>query len=193
MRLTRDGVPVLLHDDTLKRLWRIDRPLAALTLADVRELTGPQGVPTLREALEAAGPRRVMIDLPGRPPGPCAPWSAPSATAGAADRVYYCSGAPAMLLVRAEDPAAELALTWTTLAPARPALLAALAPRWLNYRFGLVSGALADRVHRDGLLVSAWTADTRRTMRRLIDAGVDSVTTNRVDALVSVRSAPSTG
>lgn len=94
-----------------------------------------------------------------------------------------------MLLVRAEDPAAELALTWTTLAPARPALLAGLAPRWLNYRFGLVGRALADRVHRDGLLVSAWTADTRRTMRRLIDAGVDSVTTNRVDALVSVRSA----
>lgn len=81
VRLTRDGVPVLLHDDTLKRLWRVDRPLAALTLADVRELTGPQGVPTLREALEAAGPHRVMIDLPGPPPGPCAPWSAPSATA----------------------------------------------------------------------------------------------------------------
>ncbi|WP_226962428.1 MULTISPECIES: glycerophosphodiester phosphodiesterase [unclassified Streptomyces] len=189
VRLTRDGVPVLLHDDTLKRLWRVDRPLAALTLADVRELTGPQGVPTLREALEAVGPHRVMIDLPGATARSVRAVVGTVRDCGAADRVYYCSGAPAMLLVRAEDPAAELALTWTTLAPARPALLADLAPRWLNYRFGLVGRALADRVHRDGLLVSAWTADTRRTMRRLIDAGVDSVTTNRVDALVSVRSA----
>lgn len=27
VRLTRDGVPVLLHDETLKRLWQHDRPL----------------------------------------------------------------------------------------------------------------------------------------------------------------------
>ena len=59
-------------------------------------------------------------------------------------------------------------------------------PRWLNYRFGLLGRELTDRVHRDGLLVSAWTADTRRTMRRLIGYGVDSITTNRVDALHGV-------
>ena len=35
----------------------------------------------------------------------------------------------------------------------------------------------------DGLLVSAWTVDTRRTMRRLLAFGVDSITTNRIDAL----------
>lgn len=190
VRLTRDGVPVLLHDDTLKRLWRIDRPLAALTLADVRELTGPAGVPTLREALEAAGRHRVMLDLPGAHEQAVRAVVGTVHDCGAADRVYYCSGASAMLLVRAADPAAELALTWTTLAPARPALVAALRPRWLNYRFGLVSRALADRVHRDGLLVSAWTADTRRSMRRLVAHGVDSITTNRVDALNSVLSAP---
>jgi glycerophosphoryl diester phosphodiesterase len=33
------------------------------------------------------------------------------------------------------------------------------------------------------LLVTAWTVDTRRTMRRLRDLGVDAITTNRVDAL----------
>ena len=41
-------------------------------------------------------------------------------------------------------------------------------------------------MHRDGMLVSAWTADTRRTMRRLIGSGVDAITTNRVDTLASV-------
>ncbi|MCQ0023468.1 glycerophosphodiester phosphodiesterase [Streptomyces somaliensis DSM 40738] len=186
VRLTRDGVPVLLHDDTLRRLWRVDRPLAALGLAEVRELTGPEGVPTLHEALAAAAPHRVMIDLPGATEASVRAVLGAVRECGAEERVYYCSGASAMLLVRAAAPAAEIALTWTTLAPVRPVLLDALSPRWLNYRFGLVGGALADRAHRDGLLVSAWTADTRRTMRRLIADGVDSITTNRVDALGAV-------
>ncbi|MET9427701.1 MULTISPECIES: glycerophosphodiester phosphodiesterase [unclassified Streptomyces] len=191
VRLTRDGVPVLLHDDTLKRLWGVDRPLDRLTLAEVRELTGAEGVPTLAEALDAiGGGHRVMIDLPGATEAAVRTIVGTVHDCGAAERVYYCAGAAAMLPVRAADPAAEIALTWTTLAPPRPVLLDAVAPRWLNYRFGLVSRALTERVHRDGLLVSAWTADTRRTMRRLVACGVDSITTNRVDTLVSVLRGP---
>jgi glycerophosphoryl diester phosphodiesterase len=96
-----------------------------------------------------------------------------------------------MLAVRAADPAAEIALTWTTLAPPRPALLEAIRPRWLNYRFSLVDRDIAARVHRDGHLLSTWTPDTRRSMRRLLDAGVDSITTNRIDTLCSLRQVPS--
>ncbi|GAA2517577.1 glycerophosphodiester phosphodiesterase [Streptomyces gobitricini] len=186
VRLTRDGVPVLLHDDSLKRLWGVDRPLAQVTLDRLRALTGPEGVPTLREALDAVGDRRVMIDLPGATERSVRAVVGTVRECGADDRVYYCSSAAAMLLVRAAAPGAEIALTWTTLAPPRPVLLEAVAPRWLNYRFGLVGRALTERAHRDGLLVSAWTADTRRTMRRLIADGVDSITTNRVDALSAV-------
>ena len=54
VRLTRDGVPVLLHDSTLKRLWDHDRPLAALSSDEVRG-SPAGGVPTLAEALEATG------------------------------------------------------------------------------------------------------------------------------------------
>jgi glycerophosphoryl diester phosphodiesterase len=187
VRLTRDGVPVLLHDHTLKRLWEHDRPLLSLSWDEVRGLTGG-GVPTLAEALAATDGSRVMLDLPGTPEVRAARRVVDVVReCGAADRVYYCAGAPAMLAVRAADPAAEIALTWTTLAPPRPALLAAVRPRWLNYRFGLVDRALADRVHAGGHLLSVWTPDTRRSMRRLIALGVDSITTNRVDALRALR------
>ncbi|MEV7140147.1 glycerophosphodiester phosphodiesterase [Streptomyces tauricus] len=183
VRLTRDGVPVLLHDDTLKRLWERDRPLRSLSADEVRGLTSG-GIPTLEEALKATDEGRLMVDLPG-------PADARAVRRiigviqdfGAEERVYYCAGAAAMLAVRAADPVAEIALTWTSLAPPRPALLDAIRPRWLNYRFGLVNGDLVDRVHKDGYLVSVWTPDTRRSMRRLLDAGVDSITTNRVDTL----------
>ncbi|MGW1598765.1 glycerophosphodiester phosphodiesterase [Streptomyces sp. NPDC002343] len=188
VRLTRDGVPVLLHDETLRRLWEVDRPLGALSAEELRGLTAG-GVPTLAEALAATGDSRVMVDL-------CGPVGRRTVArtldvvrqSGARDRVYYSAGAEAMLAVRAADPAAEIALTWTTLAPPRPALLAAVRPRWLNYRFSLVDRDLAARVHRDGCLLSVWTPDTRRSMSRLLDLGVDSVTTNRIDVLHALRS-----
>ncbi|MFI8325392.1 glycerophosphodiester phosphodiesterase [Streptomyces sp. NPDC085529] len=190
VRLTRDEVPVLLHDDTLKRLWGHDRALSSLTHEQLRELTHG-GVPTLRDALLAAGERRLMLDLPGGNEASVRKIVGAVREAGAGERVYYCAGAVAMLQVRAADPHAEIALTWTSLAPPRRVLLDAVRPKWLNYRFGLVGEALAERVHRDGLLVSAWTPDTRRTMRRLIANGVDSLTTNRVDVLAAVlRKAP---
>ncbi|MDX3578906.1 MULTISPECIES: glycerophosphodiester phosphodiesterase [unclassified Streptomyces] len=187
VRLTRDGVPVLLHDATLKRLWAQDRPLASLSAAEVRGLTAG-AVPTLGEALAATEGSRVMLDLPGtREVGAARRIVDAVREAGAADRVYYCAGPVAMLAVRAADPSAEIALTCTSLAPPRPALLAAVGPRWLNYRFSLVDRELAARVHRDGRLLSVWTPDTRRSLRRLIGLGVDSITTNRIDLLAALR------
>ncbi|MEG8280506.1 glycerophosphodiester phosphodiesterase [Streptomyces sp. AHA2] len=187
VRLTRDGVPVLLHDATLKRLWEHERPLHALSADEVRGLTGG-GVPALAEALAATGGHRVLIDLPGSPDVRAVRRVMDVVReSGAADRVYYCAGADAMLAVRAADPAAEIALTWTTLAPPRPVLLDAIRPRWLNYRFPLVDRLLAERVHAGGHLLSVWTPDTRRSMRRVLEAGVDSITTNRVDVLRAVR------
>lgn len=187
VRLTRDGVPVLLHDATLTRLWELDRPLSALSADEVRGVT-EGGVPTLAQALAATEGSRVMADLPGLSDPLAARRIVDVVRAcDAQDRVYYCADAPAMLAVRAADPSAEIALTRTTLAPPRPALLAVVKPRWLNYRFSLVDRALAARVHRNGYLLSVWTPDTRRSMRRLIDLGVDSITTNRVDVLCALR------
>ncbi|MGW5199546.1 glycerophosphodiester phosphodiesterase [Streptomyces spiralis] len=187
VRLTRDGVPVLLHDESLKRLWGHDRPLRSLSAEEVRALTAGR-VPTLVDALAATDGSRVMLDLPGAA-GPRTVREIVGVVheCGAQDRVYYCAGAGAMLAVRAADPSAEIALTWTTLAPPRSGLLDAVRPRWLNYRFGLVDRELAARVHRDGHLLSVWTPDTRRSLRRLVALGVDSITTNRIDVLCALR------
>ncbi|MEX1654638.1 glycerophosphodiester phosphodiesterase [Streptomyces pseudovenezuelae] len=187
VRLTRDGVPVLLHDHTLKRLWAHDRPLLSLSADEVRGLTDG-GIPTLAQALEATDGHRLMLDLPGTREVRVARRVVDVVReCGARDRVYYCADATAMLAVREADPSAEIALTWTSLAPPRPALLNAVKPRWLNYRFGLMDRELADRIHADGYLISVWTPDTRRSMRRLAAAGVDSITTNRVDMLCALR------
>ncbi|MBB5936029.1 glycerophosphodiester phosphodiesterase [Streptomyces zagrosensis] len=187
VRVTRDNVPVLLHDATLKRLWGHDRPLADLTADEVWAVTGG-GVPTLRDTLiemtKDTHTARTMIDLPAVSAVPAV--LATVRDADAMERVYYCGNLAALRAVRRADVDAEIAFTWTTLAPPHPELVAELRPRWLNYRFGIVSSALVERAHADGMLVSAWTADTKRTMRRLLRAGVDGITTNRISALCTL-------
>ncbi|WP_030674135.1 glycerophosphodiester phosphodiesterase [Streptomyces rimosus] len=180
VRLTADRVPVLLHDSTLERLWGHDRRLASLTYAQVDEVTAG-GVPTLRDALALTAKypsARALIDLPD--PAAASAAVAEVRESGAGPRAYYCGGGLSMLAVRDADPAAEIALSWCRTAPPRPELLARVRPRWLNYHFGLVTTGLVERAHADGYLFAAWTADLPRTARRLRQAGVDAVTTNRV-------------
>jgi glycerophosphoryl diester phosphodiesterase len=182
VRLTGDGVPVLLHDSTLERLWGHPRALADVTAARLAELTGG-GVPTLGEALEATA-CRLQLDLPGATPAAVRAMVGVVRDCGASERVYWTGAPSTMLAVRAAEPGAEIAMTWKTVAPPLPSLLAAVRPRWVNYRFALATPEVIARGHRDGVLVSAWTVDTGRTMRRLVRSGIDALTTNRIDVLV---------
>ncbi|WP_377267364.1 glycerophosphodiester phosphodiesterase [Peterkaempfera sp. SMS 1(5)a] len=193
VRLTRDGVPVLLHDPTLRRLWGLNRPLAELTAADLRGLGGhgaPHQVPTLAEALEAVAtaPRNpagraplLMIDLDDA--APVAATCAEVRRLGAADRVAYCGPPSAMFAVRDHEPTAEVSVTWRTPRTPPQALLAELRPQLLNLPFGLVTPALVEQARHTGLQVSAWTVDVRRTMARVLRTGVVSLTTNRIGVL----------
>ncbi|MGP3968603.1 glycerophosphodiester phosphodiesterase [Streptomyces sp. 6N223] len=178
VRTTRDGVPVVLHDPTLRRLWGYDRPVAELTARQVAVATGGW-VPTLAEALAVTAPVRTLIDLPE--PSPSAARAAVAAVrgAGAAGRVYYCGDAAALRAVRSAEESAEIALTWKRACRPRASLLAELRPRWLNYRFGLIDRPTVELARAGGYWISAWTADSPPAMRRLLRLGVDAITTNR--------------
>lgn len=190
VRVTLDGVPVLLHDPSLERLWGHPQAVSGLTSDEVFKLSGGE-LPTLQDALaelrrHAHG--RMLLDLTGA--DQAAPALDAVRAAGAQERVYYCGGATAMRALREADAAAEIALTWKTSAWPASALLAAVAPRWLNLRFGLVDPPTVAYARERGLLVAAWTADRPRSMRRLLALGVDSVTTNRLAALQRLTGPP---
>lgn len=83
VRLTSDGVPVLLHDTTLNRLWGLDQPISGTHSEEVRRL----GVPTLGEALrilKAAADDRFDHLAPGRASGRVGASSARRANFGVA-------------------------------------------------------------------------------------------------------------
>ncbi|MEU9130474.1 glycerophosphodiester phosphodiesterase [Kitasatospora sp. NPDC048540] len=188
VQLTRDGVPVLLHDPTLERHWGDPRAVARLTLDQLADLGSPGlRVPTLTEVLKAtdgipAG--RLLIDLDTAGPA-AATWEAVTAF-GAEDRVAFCGPVTAMLAIRELAPAAEVALTWKQPTLPVSALLADLRPYAINPPFGLVDEGFTAAAHGAGLTVSTWTVDLRRTMRRMLRAGVDSLTSNRPALLRSV-------
>ncbi|MDT0308174.1 glycerophosphodiester phosphodiesterase [Streptomyces sp. DSM 44917] len=182
VRLAADGVPVVVHDATLKRLWGHPAPVASLTSREIAALTAGR-VPELSAALAATAAVRTLIDLPERSPALARAAVAAVAEAGAGERVYWCGDPAALRAVRAADPGAEIALTWKRTGRPRPSLLAELRPAWLNYRFGLITSAVVERAGAEGYRVAAWTVDSPRAMRRLIGLGVAAITTNRPAAL----------
>ena len=108
VRLTRDGVPVLLHDATLKRLWGHPRAVAdARPPPSVAELTGG-GVPTLARRAGRGCGGRVRADAARpdrrRPGGGRGRGGGPR-RAVPRDRVYYCGGAAALRRCAPLDPA----------------------------------------------------------------------------------------
>ncbi|MGW4380492.1 glycerophosphodiester phosphodiesterase [Kitasatospora sp. NPDC004531] len=185
VQLTRDGVPVLLHDRTLERLWNDPRPINRVTAEQLAEVAAPGlRIPTLAEALTVVAQtegRQLLIDLDDAQPAAAA-WRTVS-DLGLTDRVAFCGPVIAMLAVRELAPRAEISLTWNRLQLPKQRLLDELRPSYLNPPFGLVDERLVATVHDAGLALATWTVDLRRTMRRMLDLGVDSLTSNRVALL----------
>ncbi|MFJ1755097.1 glycerophosphodiester phosphodiesterase [Kitasatospora sp. NPDC088134] len=185
VQLTKDGVPVLLHDRTLERLWNDPRPIARVTADQLEEVATPGlRIATLAEALAAVAAvegRQLLIDLDDAVPVAAA-WQVVR-DLGLASRVAFCGPVTAMLVVRELAPEAEISLTWNRLQLPKARLLDELRPSYLNPPFGLVDERLVAAVHEEGMGLATWTVDLRRTMRKMLGLGIDSLTSNRVSLL----------
>jgi len=69
VQLTKDGKPIIFHDDTLTRMCGVDRRVSELTLEEIKELRladSEYGVPTLEEFLACVdGKVPLLIELKG--------------------------------------------------------------------------------------------------------------------------------
>jgi hypothetical protein len=71
VRLTADGVPVVMHDHSALRTTGVDARIGDLTAAEITDLTlldSDEPVPTLSQALEAGG-TKLLFDLDVKTPG----------------------------------------------------------------------------------------------------------------------------
>jgi glycerophosphoryl diester phosphodiesterase len=152
VRFSADGEAMIVHDETLDRLFGVPRRVVELS---VTELAGI-GVPTLVEAL-AAMPATTLIDLELKEQPTDALFAALIAARGPeADGVVVSSFYPGVLrTVEERAPGWSRWLNTETLAEAEQALQ--LGCVGLSVAIDLLSDASISRWREAGLEIAAWT------------------------------------
>jgi len=197
LHLCADGLPVLLHDDTLDRTTNLAGPVRDVSLADLANADAGEGehVPSLGEVLDlVAGRIDVMCELKVATDHPEEGPDLLDATL-AVIRRHEAESWTALhsfdhdLVERACALAPEIDAAFIAM-PMGGAGLEALATRAAAHAVGALSlfhAALAPHAvevaRRHGLKVWAWTADTPADWDRLAGAGVDGIITNQPASL----------
>ncbi len=192
VRVTRDGVAVLLHDATLDRVSDRGGAVADLPWAEVaRARIGGEPVARLEDLLGSFPELRVNLDV--KTPSAVGPLVAAVRRAGALDRV--CVGSfheGSLAAVRAAlgpglctslGPREVLGLRLGTLRPGVGGC-AQVPPRLGPIR--VIDRRFLAAARRRGLPVHAWTINRPAEMHRLLDLGVDGIMTDDAPALRDV-------
>jgi glycerophosphoryl diester phosphodiesterase len=199
VRVTSDGVPVVMHDPDVSRTTAGHGLVHELTLDEVRAL----GVPTLEQALEClTGRAAADIELKNDryEPG-FEPTGTPAleATLDTLDRADFqmpvlVSSFDAETLrqsrkLRPDVPTGLLTSADTDAASALEAARNDEHPWVLPFVAQVLDAgaSFVEQVHAAGLHVGIWIADDPDMARTLYAMGVDAVATNDPRAIVSVR------
>ena len=216
LHATRDGVLVLIHDDTLERVSDGSGPVWEHTLAELKRLDAgyhfsPDGgrthtyrgqgvtVPTLEEVVEAFPQVRLNVEIKQEQP---------PVVAAVVDFIEKRGLHDRLLVASFRD---RLVREFRRLSGGRVATSAAQGEAmrfWLASRlrlerllsipydalqvparygsFTVVDRRFVEAAHGRGLAVHVWTVDEPGEMRRLLDVGVDGLMSDRPDVLLEV-------
>ncbi len=186
VRCSADGVPVLIHDETLDRTTDGSGPVSELAYAQLRALDAGdryaafagERIPSLREAIDlAAGRCLLVIEIKQR--GIAGPVVNELRRADAlASAMVWSFDAEMAAAVRRLEPRLPAALLALPPAGDAAALLEAALTRHLagvSLRYDGVDAALVRAARLRGLCVYAWTANDVQEQRRLTTCGVDAI------------------
>lgn len=196
VRMSSDGVPVVIHDATLKRTSTGKGPVHAKTLAELRRLDAGswfegrfsgEKIPTLDEVLKLGTRARLNIEIKsgGAPPAEIAAavWGRVQ-EAGLESRTLVSSfDADVLKAVRELDAQAPLGFPWQSglRDPVRRSL--ALKCRMMLFEVGGLSEKKVRRCREVGHEVWVYTVNEPEEMRRVMDLGIDAMITDRPDLL----------
>ena len=187
-RVTKDGRLVVIHDETVDRTTNGHGYVKYLTFDELRKLDAGDGerIPTLREVLEhTKGKVILQIELKVKE-----------------------AAEPVVNLVEEMDAVVNVVIT-----SFMHELLEKVHQLNPNIRTGAlffdvegdiyrraldvhsdtihvyhknIDASLAEKAHRRGLKVEAWNPDEEEEMKRMIDHGVDVISSNRPDILLNL-------
>lgn len=214
VQLSADGIPVVIHDQTIDRTTDRTGPVSSLTAAELArvdagyrfELNGEHpfrgqgiGIPILDDVLAKYPQTRVIIEMKGGSRELALAVGHSIRRASAVDRTcvgsFYQESVTAM---RAEFPevitsAATNEARWTLhrswvrwpWISAQPYFAFQVPER--AGRMRVVSPAFVRQVHRQGQVLQVWVVNERDDIRRLLDWGVDGIISDRPDTAVATR------
>jgi glycerophosphoryl diester phosphodiesterase len=196
VRVTCDGELVCFHDDTLQRVTSTTGLVRSRSLRELRALriNGVEPIPKFDEALDAFPSQCFSVDLKDQ--DAIAPLVKSLRRRGVAERVCIAGAWDGWLAqVRDQVPEVATALGWRSLSAlllcaqtgVRPPKALATAPfAHVPVKLGKIPifiERLVAMSHDLGVQVVTWTVDEPVVMRRLLDAGVDAIITDRPDVL----------
>ena len=210
VRLTKDGVPVIIHDDNLRRTGNSNSRLADLSLEEVRKVDvgswrGPQftgePVPTLTELFELFTDSGLLylemksdVSARQRLAETCCEYISQS---GLKERVIVeCFDLEAIRIVKSIDSTIRTAALFEPGLKALPmtsgtklvekALAVGAEEIALNYR--LTNERTVSAARDSGLKVVVWTVDDPVWISRANEYGIDAVISNDPKLMVKTRS-----
>jgi glycerophosphoryl diester phosphodiesterase len=176
VRASRDGEPVLLHDETLERVQGESVACFALSTAALAR----HGIPTLADVLAAVGREPFLdVELKGEPvPAVVGVLEAARGTGEGRPlhrAVVSSFEAETLEWLGGRRPAWDRWLNAMDLGPATIELAAALGCSGISAEWRAIDAAAMRRARRAGLEVAAWTVRRRDTVARLDALGVAAV------------------
>jgi glycerophosphoryl diester phosphodiesterase len=172
VRLSRDGVPVLCHDETLDRVYRVPARVDELPVSQLAD----HGVATLEEIL-AVLPRRAFLDVELKDRHGRATVDVLIGGRGAGlERAVVSSFEPASV-----EQVARLAPSWRRwlnafdLEPPTIARAVDLDCSGISVAWRAIDARAIGRARDAGLELAAWTVRRRPTYRRLEALGVVAI------------------
>lgn len=188
-QLTKDGIPVILHDGNVDRTTNGHGRVKDLTLAEIRKLDAGswkspafkgEPLPTLESLFKM--PHRPFLNVELKIGNPDDDVAKLADTVVALIQRYHLEkkliissfSGPALERVHERDPKIATGLLYGGKTPdALPKGISALHPMYPEVTADFMAFAKSK-----GLQVNVWTVDDPAEMRRLIALGVDSVITN---------------
>jgi glycerophosphoryl diester phosphodiesterase len=175
VRESQDGVPVLLHDETLERVQGVPASVDSLTAAELRD----HGVPTLEEVLAAVG-REPFLDVELK--GAATPRvvkileGARAGIDGNLHRAVVSSfEAWTLAWLQERRPRWRLWLNAEVLSPSQVTRARTAGCRGISAGWQSIDLRTASSVRDAGLELAAWTVRRRSTAARLEHLGVVAI------------------
>ncbi|MBI4739089.1 hypothetical protein HY772_06025 [Candidatus Woesearchaeota archaeon] len=186
IRLTKDGVPVIMHDTTLDRTTNGKGWLAEKTLAQLKNVRCADGkpVPTLQDVIDAVGDKTFLV-LELKDEGTAQPVLETLKQNCVSRNVELSSfWHRELLLAKKLDPKISTGVIISG-CPIRPDEIARKASAGrMHACHWYINKGFVNALHEKKIFVDAWVVDEEPWISRAASFGVDAITSNRPDHLL---------